>query len=104
MAEDGNHQDEFWTEGDVLCDPELAIRKLKEARFDADIFAFSQKTPGTEPRYNGIIWLQVPLQPLTIGGNGCRKRQERMFEGQEGGVLPLRELNSAMILLKALLR
>lgn len=43
--------EEIWTEGQVVADPASFIQAIREAGLKADLFAFRQKLPATEPRY-----------------------------------------------------
>jgi hypothetical protein len=55
--------EEWWPS--EVSDPELCIRSLKEHRtgaMQADIFTFSQKLPGSEPKYN------YPFERISIAG------------------------------------
>src|SRR4051812_37597348 len=43
--------DEQWLEADPVPEPEALLKQIREGGFKADIFAFSQRLPKTEPDY-----------------------------------------------------
>jgi hypothetical protein len=66
---------EDWSEGEDVADPELFIAKLREGGLKADIFAFSQKLPNTQPKYRyHMEWGNVAAIPLTIYKDWWEKR------------------------------
>jgi len=58
-------KDEWWLEGDIICDPYKIIDILKNENIGADIFVFSQKLPSIEPKYNfHMEWSSVAAIPI----------------------------------------
>ena len=58
--------DEDWLEGQVVDDPEVFIKKLKERNLRADIFTFAQKIPNTKPMFKyHMEWDNVAAIPIT---------------------------------------
>ena len=72
--------DEWWTETE-LEDPEACIEKLKEQgshRLRADVFTFSQKIPGSFPKYNYTVVL--------VESTAARNSQKRAEISEARGI------------------
>jgi hypothetical protein len=68
-------QDEEWLEGQVVTDPEVFIRTVREQDLGADIFTFSQKLPETTPNYHyPWEWDNVAAIPITTYEEWWEKR------------------------------
>jgi hypothetical protein len=97
-------QDEEFTQGQVVQDPELFIQKLQEQPLKADIFTFSQKLPETKPKYGYYFeWDNAAVVPLVSFGDWWEKRlpqetRKNVRRAQKRGVVVRSvELNDDLI-------
>ena len=73
-------QDEEWLEGQVVTDPEVFIRTVREQDLGADIFTFSQKLPETTPNYHyPWEWDNVAVRGIIEIHNDTPTRQGERF-------------------------
>ena len=57
-------QDEAWSPGETVKDPDAYLEKIKAENLHADIFTFSQKIPHLEPKYTyPMEWDNVAAIP-----------------------------------------
>jgi hypothetical protein len=96
--------DEHWLEGEAFKDPAVAIEKLKQQKFPADVFTFSQKLPNVNPRFSyRMDWDNIAAIPLTNYSDWWENRipQESRKNvrraGRRGLVVRAAEFNDELI-------
>lgn len=95
---------EEWSAGQGVADPDLFVTKLKESGLKADIFAFSQKLPDTQPRYKyHIEWDNVAAIPITSFAEWWEKRLPQVTRksirraGKRGVIAKATEFNDELV-------
>ncbi len=70
--------EENWLEGEVVTNPALTMKKIKESKLDADIFAFSQKVSDPKPKHPfHFEWDNVAAIPIIDYADWWEKRLSR---------------------------